>query len=437
MTEGTLVAGAAIVDITPTPGLAMAGFAARSLPAIGAHDELTVRAVAVGETALIVADVIGINAAMSGRIRSRCCLPAENVVVAALHNHGGPASMAGRLGLAANPAYLERLEDACVTAIDKAAAARRPANITIGQGSDPKIAHNRRHAGGPVDAALPVLSIRDETGTMIAIVTAYACHPVVLAADNRLWTADYPHFVRRRLEEAYPGAVALFATGCAGDANTGHSAHASLTLTANAQRTFAAAEQIGRTIAQAALAAKHQPVQGPVSARTGTVALGFERREREAPAVLEKRWRDEAQAEDTALTHDPAIDPVRRSLLRYWAEWAKNIAPIDPEPLPARVTVFNWGGVRIVALPGEIFAETALAIRAALPDVPAFVIGFADDNPGYIPPAGEYTHGGYEVDEAHRYYGMAATFAPGSAEALAALAIELTTDPALDTQPVA
>ena len=69
-------------------------------------------------------------------------------------------------------------------------------------------------------------------------------------------------------------------------------------------------------------------------------------------------------------------------------------------------------------MPGEIFAETALAIRAAAGDAPVFTIAFADDNPGYIPPASEYAFGGYEVDEAHRYYGMPMSFAAGSAETL-------------------
>jgi hypothetical protein len=412
-------AGVAIVDITPPPGLAMSGFAARALPAIGAHDPLTARAVVVGDTSVVVADVIGIDAAMSARIRQRCVLPAENVVVAALHNHGGPVSMAGRLSIAADPAYLERLEDACIAAIDKAAAARRPATITVGQGSDPGIARNRRHPGGPVDTSLPLLRIRAADGSMIALVTAYACHPVVLAADNLLWTADYPHFVRQALEEAHPGAVALFMTGCVGDANTGHSAHASISLAENPDRSFTAAERIGRKIAEAALAAAEQPVSNAVTARNATVSLAFERRETEPPETLEKRWRDEALN----------AEPARKSLLGYWADWARDMAPTRSEPLAARVTVLDWGGVPIVGLPGEIFAETALTIRTSLgADKPAFVIGFADDNPGYIPPANEFRFGGYEVDEAHRYYGLAATFAPGSAETLAACAIRLASE---------
>jgi len=415
-------AGAAIIDITPTPGLPMSGFAARSLPAKGAHDALTARAVVVGDTAVVVADVIGIDAGMSARIRRRCLLPADNVVVAALHNHGGPVSMAGRLSLVSDPAYLERLEDACVAAIDRAAAVRRPARITVGQGSDPGIACNRRHADGPVDASLPLLRIRGEDGTMIAVVTAYACHPVVLSADSLLWTADYPHFVRRVLEETYPGAVALFMTGCAGDTNTGHSAHASITLAAATDRTYEAAQRIGRKIAEATLTADERPITDMISVRNGTVMLGFERRETEAPEILEKGWRSEALA----------AEPARRNLLGYWVEWAKNVAPTVPNPLDARVTVLDWGGVPLVALPGEIFAETALSIRAALgPERPAFVIGFADDNPGYIPPAREFQYGGYEVDDAHRYYGLPMTFAPGSAEALATCAIKLATEKGL------
>ena len=62
---------------------------------------------------------------------------------------------------------------------------------------------------------------------------------------------------------------------------------------------------------------------------------------------------------------------------------------------------------------------------------PHFVASFADGVPGYIPPSSEYPLGGYEVLEAHRYYGLPAAFAPGSAERLEAAAIAL--GRALDT----
>ncbi|MEO1224787.1 MAG: alkaline ceramidase, partial [Pseudomonadota bacterium] len=63
-------AGVAVVDITPPKGLLMAGFAARTEPAEGAHDRLTVRALAIEETVLVVADIIGFHHEMSARVRA-------------------------------------------------------------------------------------------------------------------------------------------------------------------------------------------------------------------------------------------------------------------------------------------------------------------------------------------------------------------------------
>ena len=410
-----IAVGVAVVDITPPPGLALSGFGARSEPATGAHDPLTARALVVGDTALLIADVIGLDADMSARIRARSVLPAGHIVVAALHTHGGPVSMPGRLGAGADARYLARLEDGCVAALDRAAAARRPASLAIGLGADPDVARNRRHPGGPVDRALPVLRVRDADGAMMAVLTGYACHPVVLGADNRLWTADYPNVVRKALEAAHPGATALFLTGCAGDGNTGHAAGASMSLAGDAERSFAAAERIGTRVARAALAAEARALGDWARAGEARVALTFgpvDADERAARAAL---WRAErADAE-----------PARRALLDIWIGWAEQPVHADPVRLDARVAALDWGGMPVVALPGEIFARTALEVRAHLGDPPAFVAGYAEDNPGYLPPAAEYPHGGYEVEEAHRYYGAPAAFAPGSAEVLADAAVTL------------
>jgi hypothetical protein len=408
-------AGTALVDITPPAGLALSGFAARSEPAFGAHDPLTVRAIVVEDTALLVADVIGLHGDMARRIREHCVLPADNVVVAALHTHGGPVSMTGRLSHEADTAYLERLEAACVHAINEAVASTRPARLTAGWGADPGVARNRRHADGTIDSCLPVLRIRDAAGGLMAMITAYACHPVVLGADNRLWTSDYPHYVRERLETANPGAMALFLTGCAGDANTGHSAHASISLASSTYRNFESAQAYGERIADAACQAVEAPLEEHVSVANRILHLGLERRETEAPEALAERWYREREI----------ADPARAALLSHWIAWATEMAGHPLEPVEARVSVLNWGGVPIVALPGEIFAETALQIRQNISHKPSFIIGFAEDNPGYIPPASEYAFGGYEIDEAHRYYGQPATFASGSAEALAEAAVAL------------
>lgn len=393
----------------------MSGFAARTAAATGMHDPLTVRAVAVGDTAIVCADVIGLHEDSCRRIRERCSLQDDKVVVSSLHTHGGPVTMPGRLGDKCDVRYLSRLEDACVEAIETAIESRRPAQLYSGLGADPEVAQNRRHAKGRVDPNLPVLGIKAENGNWLALIASYACHPVVLGADNTLWTADYPGFVRQKLEAAYPGAIGLFLPGCAGDTNTGHRASDSFEVGPSARRTFEEAERVGALVAASAVAAKLERASNAnVSCAAGSVDLELERRELAPLQQLAEKWAAES-----------AAFPSRRALLQSWIKWTEIAAQLPLSPWKAEVTVLNWGGIPIVALPGEIFAETALDIRSGLGTNSAFVLCFCNGCPGYIPPISEYQYGGYEVDEAHRYYGMPATFAPGSAERLVSLAHSL------------
>jgi len=125
MSNDPISAGVACADITPPAGLATAGFAARRSPAVGAHDTLTVRALVVGDTALAVADVIGIDAKLSARLRARCDLPATNMTLTAV-----------RRGARRTPdaAFMDRLENAFVEAILQAAATRAPVRLSGGTG---------------------------------------------------------------------------------------------------------------------------------------------------------------------------------------------------------------------------------------------------------------------------------------------------------------
>lgn len=397
--------GAAVVDVTPPQGGAMAGFAARQTAAQGAHDALTVRALVVDDTALVTVDVIGLDAELSARVRTRSVLPAQNITLAATHTHGGPVSMPGRLSAAADPGYLQSLEDGILSAIAQAAGKREAARVYGGSGAEPGFATNRRHADGPVDRDVPVMRFDRLDGTTIAHFVSYACHPVVLGADNLLWTADYPHFVRAALEAACPGAIALFATGCAGDVNTGHSAAASLTTACQDDRTYVQARRIGEGVAQSALAADLALMSGPTASAEAFTELRFACREGGSAADLARTWREASRTPG--------------DIHAIWADWAEHRMGRDLDPIPARCTALNWAGAQIIGLPGEIFAKTALDLRDALgARGPVHIIAYADDNPGYIPPRGEYAAGGYEVDEAHRFYGMGASIAPGVAETL-------------------
>src|SRR5690625_289808 len=70
--------------------------------------------------------------------------------------------------------------------------------------------------------------------------------------------------------------------------------------------------------------------------------------------------------------------------------------------------------------------QAGLELRAHIQGAAAvFVLGYTDGCPGYLPSAAEYPFGGYEVCDAHRYYGMPGPFAPGSLERLVEEALRL------------
>ncbi|TWD80221.1 neutral/alkaline ceramidase-like enzyme [Kribbella amoyensis] len=410
-------AGVAVIDVTPAVGTWMSGFVARTGPSTGAHDPITVRAVCVDDTAIVAVDVVGLHEDFCAAVARGTSLPSANVRVHATHTHGSPASVVDRLGGNADPAWLESLEQACVAAVEEARRTSRPARVLAGYAAEVDVAHNRRRTDGPVDRSVPVVHLVDEAGDPIAIVVSYACHPVVLGADNTLLTADYPGVVRRVVEAQYAGAVALFLTGCAGDANTGHAASASVSLQSGANRTFADAEAAGTELADAVIAAELHPVDGNVTAAVAEVTLTID---------VDPQFSD-AAAEWRAVAADPEADTATTALMQCWVEWADKFASIEPSTWQARVGLLRWGGVRIVTLPGEPFTQTGLDLRATFDRDPGITIvaGYTDGCPGYLPTTCEYHYGGYEVAEAHRYYGLPGPFAAGSAERLAEAVTEL------------
>ena len=76
-------------------------------------------------------------------------------------------------------------------------------------------------------------------------------------------------------------------------------------------------------------------------------------------------------------------------------------------------------------LPGQSFVEFGLAIKGRGGLGTIVTLAYANGSPGYIPHRSAYAAGGYEVDDAYRYYGAPAAFAPEAGEAVVAAALAL------------
>lgn len=407
--------GTAVIDVVPPPGTRMAGFAARAEPSIGVNDPVSVRALAVDETCWITVDVCGLHERTCHEIAAALPIPEANVAVTATHTHAGPCVMPGRLG-GHDATILEQIKEAAVGAGEKAMAERGPAELFYREAAGIGVAHNRRHMERTIDPPAQLASFHRADGTAAAWVLLYPCHPVVAGPANRLISGDYPAFARRTLEEAAPGSTAFFLPGAAGDVNTGHSAEASYGF-GSSGRTLADAERIGKLIAEKALATapRRLPKDVATSARQRSVSLRMEPLDARTPQDLASLWADEART----------AEPAGQALLGCWIHWANERSPEDDLIWEAHVTAFRWGSLTLVGLPGEPFLTTADQVSAALGG-PTMVTGYTHGCPGYLPPREEYRFGGYEVVDAHRYYGMPAPFAAGSAEKLLHAVVELT-----------
>ena len=105
----------------------------------------------------------------------------------------------------------------------------QPADLSYGLGRA-HFALNRRektetgirlgkNPAGPTDESVPILQVEGSGGKPLAVVFGYACHNTTLRSDMLRIDPDYAGYAQDRIEADNPGSIALFVTGCAGDAD--------------------------------------------------------------------------------------------------------------------------------------------------------------------------------------------------------------------------
>ena len=165
-------------------------------------------------------------------------------------------------------------------------------------------------------------------------------------------------------------------------------------------------ESMGRRLAEGARLAIGAMVPGapePFAAGTDTVALELEA----FPPLSELHARLAAAVAEGDLSRAVAIAD------------ATAVAQRLDERCRARVSAFVLGGVALVVLPGEVFLEHGLAVRAGSPFATTVVAAYDDNTLQYIPTREAFPEGAYEVDGGWRY------ILPGEGERLAETAVDL------------
>jgi hypothetical protein len=228
---GDFRAGTADQDITPPPGIPMWGYGPRHAAlAEGTLDPLMAKAIVVAAGADKVA-LVGIDLgrgpteAMMKIIRHEIAQKAgiKNVLITGSHTHHGPVIELidepglGKDQFAAAVAYSERLPHRLVDVILAADRDLKPARMGVATESG-QLNRNRHTKRQPkvTDPMLAVVRFDDLERKPIAILVNFAAHPVMTEEKLMKYSADYPGFLKNKVEAAL-AARCVFMQGAAGD----------------------------------------------------------------------------------------------------------------------------------------------------------------------------------------------------------------------------
>ena len=409
-----LRAGFHRIDITPPVGAPLAGFAAREGVSAGVHDPLFAHALVIeshGRAAAFVSvDVLGLDAAFVQRVRnmikSRTGLGQDAVMVSATHTHSAPVTVSTFFnpGEMLDQVYMDRLASAIDDSVAGAWETRTQARVGVGSGRVSGIGRNRRTADHlPVDDEVGIIKVLSPDGRPRGVLINYACHPTVLGPDNLLMTADFPAFAIERIEaELGTGSFALFVNGAQGNISTGHSSELSAIGVITPGRTFERAEELGHRLAEVVLAALPTiPTFDdlPLSISSATIHLPFNRypSPAETAAALSAAQSDLEMLERSgAAPGQIAPAKTRRLYASIRNFYAREAQALPDGRLPTEVQGIRLGSALLVAVPGELFVEIALRIKAET-NHPLFIMGITNGYMGYLPNRDAYAAGGYEV----------------------------------------
>jgi neutral ceramidase len=414
--------------ITPPLNTEMSGFIARKGKSLSVHDPLWAKALVIFDgrikIALVIADLIGIDAEIITAVRTRIgpssgILP-ENVIIGATHTHSGPATLSRAYLGRVDPAYREALIQDLAKAVCLAAQNLETVELWVGESNCSEVGKNRRKPGGTTDPQVLTACFENATGVK-ALIVNYACHPVVLGPANLEISADYPFYLREALQPVYPGAQIFFINGACGDINTGHSAQASVNGTSvQSKRTFAEAERLGKILAEQALIALKNAVKQiglPVRIHRKTLELALE----PLPSVSQYEafiafWDKRRRELEQSGGSYGDIQTARTMSL--WAERMRDLRQSGnlPATLFVEVAAFTIGALEFAAFPGEFLHALGLKLKNARSPRKVMILGYSNGNLGYVADASAYDEGGYEVNESYPFYGLPAKLARGSGE---------------------
>ncbi|MGI5923499.1 MAG: hypothetical protein ACOX9E_06105 [Lentisphaeria bacterium] len=324
-------------------------------------------------------------------LNERYGIAGSHVLVAATHNHAGPA-VANVGDVKRDDAYCDWLTAKVADAVGEAIARSCDAELGFGRCFEFRLSHNRRtalknglsvthapgfghpaasHIEGPIDPEVAVLAARGRDGACLGLLLNFACHPTHHGGDDYA-SGGYPAALAEELaQRGCPHT--LFFNGACGNISPGNPY-----LGINCD-----AKEIGRRLAEDAAAIMDKleySEQDTIRAVNVTIEVPVRR-------LTQKELRGLTPGAQRFI--DPAIYE------RLMPALAERLRAMPYQPL--QLQGIRVGELCMVGIPAEIFTEYGLQIKELAWPQNTIVISHANGMVGYVPTREAFKRGGYET----------------------------------------
>jgi neutral ceramidase len=371
--EKTLVRmGVSQINITPGSPTVMGGYGSRTTPFTGIHDDLYASALFFSgektKSLLITADLLGFTSLfiddLKKTISSKTGVPTDNIMISAVHNHGGPGTRiyeTDTLHTVEN--YLKVLKEKLTSLALDASMNIVPVRMGIGKTSCNMNINRRaefadgsiglgRNPDGLCDHELVVVKFEDMNEKTLAVLLNWPCHGTASGPDNYQITGDWPGAAARYIKnQAGNNVVVAVTIGASADIN---------------------------------------PIYGPGKSFKEIDAVGSH--------VGTEAWKTLSQ---TATFPLRSLQAVYTTMMLPGKKAGKDELPhTSYESGPdteLRLTVLKIGDLVLSGISGELMTEIGMEIKKQSPYSGTLMVTHCNGTSGYICTDKSFSEGGYEV----------------------------------------
>ena len=251
---------------------------------------------------------------------------------------------------------------------------------------------------GDIDDTVKVMRFDRENADTIVFVS-FACHPDVVGGNQV--SADWPGFLRRRVELALPGTKCIFLNGCEGDINhvnvhpKGGDFNDMFDDFDGVSRGYGHARHMGNVVAAGVLQIFDKVEYRDVESIAATQATVEIPSNMPVPEDMPEAYHIE---EFHAAGRDDDLPYKGMDLTTKVAE-AERMIRLEhgPESFPLYLTALRIGDVCLAGIPGEPFNGVSVGLRAYEGYDLIIPTCITNGYEGYFPMKDSYDEGGYEA----------------------------------------